>query len=223
MAKPALDASLILDAPALRAERERVTRFVLGAAKGAIADNTRDLEKDLEELTRRTVPGRLWRAWASEVFPRGAALAREPVGVVFVKGGDRSQGAMAFFSRPGRIKPKDGAILWIPLPAAGSRGRRRDLTPEEWERRTGQKLRLVQRSGHPPLLVLDEGVLSGKRQVARKNTARRIAAGRGNATIPIFVGVPYVDFANKFAAEPLVRRRGARIAPDFVERVNAGS
>lgn len=220
---PILDARLILDSPQLRAEEDRVIRFVLGAAKGSVAENTRGLELDLEALTREAVPGRLWRAWKSEVFPKGAKLARDPVGAVFVNGGDRSQGAIAFFSRPGSIRGRDGGFLAIPTAAAGSRGRRRDLTPEEWERRTGQKLRFVYRPNAPSLLVLDDAVLSGKRQIGRKNSARRIAAGRGSATVVIFVLIPMVAFANKFAVEPAVRRRGARLGPDFVERVRSGS
>ena len=218
---PRLTADLVLDAPRLRAERERVVRRVLRAARLSVADNTRGLEKALEAATRDAVPGRLWRAWRSEVYPR-SGLAQQPTGVVFVNGGERSKGAMTFQTRAGRIKSKDGWFLAIPLPAAGSKGRRRDLTPGEWERRTGLRLRFVYRPNRPSLLVLDEAVLSGKRQIGRANTGRRREKGRGSTTVPIFVLLPQVAFANRFAVEPIVRRFGARLDDDFEAYLRQG-
>jgi hypothetical protein len=212
---------LRFDQQQLREARDRLTRGVLRAAKGTIAEATKGMERELEALTRSAVKGRLWRAWASEVYPRGTKLARDPVGEVFVKGGARSQGAMAFFTQPGRIRGKEGFFLAIPTPAAGPQGRSRNLTPGEWERRTGARLRFVYRRNGPSLLVLDEGVLSGKRQVARLNTARRREAGRGNATIVVFILVPMVSFANRFSVDPVVRKWVGKLPDDFAARVAA--
>jgi hypothetical protein len=212
---------LTIDRRALDAEKERLVRGVLRAGKHTITEATKVLERDLEALTRSAVPGRLWRAWKSDVFPKGAALAREPVGVVYVNGGARSRGAISFFTRPGRIKGRSGQYLAIPTPAAGSRGRGRDLTPKEWERRTGAKLRFVYRRGKPSLLVVDEAVLSGKKQVARLNTERRRASGRGNTTIVVFFLVPFVSYGNKIAIDPVVHAAGADLGKDFATRVKS--
>lgn len=196
-----------------------VARRVLTAGTQTIAEATRGLEQGLEALTRDMVGGRLWRAWKSNVYPESLGPARDPVGEVFVNGGERSRGTMVFFTQAGRIQPRNGALLWIPLPAAGSKGRDRLLTPAEWEAKHGVKLRPVFRRGRAPLLVLDQGVLSGRRQTGVPNTLRRRNRGRGDATIPMFVGLPSVAFANRFAVEPEVARWAAQLGTIFARRI----
>lgn len=205
-----LHSDLVLDAPSLRAARERITRGVLGAAKRAVTRATREVEQALEGATREAAPGRLWRAWKSDVFPRGSAIAREPAGIVFINGGLRSRGAIEFMTRPGRIRGKSGQFLAIPTPAAGSRGRGRVLTPADWERRTGQKLRFVYRRNKPSLLVA-EGNVTARSGRFRQLTARQQQTGRRAATIVVFILVPQVSFANRFAIDPIVRRVGGRL------------
>lgn len=213
--------ALTIDRAALAKEQDRLVRGVLGAGKATVAELTKALERALEDATRGAAPGRLWRAWKSEVFPRGAAIAREPSGTVFVNGGSRSRGAIDFLTKPGRIRGKGGQFLAIPTPAAGPRGRARDLTPGEWERNNGARLRFVYRRGRPSLLVLDEGVLSGKTGRAKLNTARRRKSGRGNTTIVIFILLPMVAFSNRFAVEPICRRYLDRVAPELAGRIDA--
>jgi hypothetical protein len=206
------------------AKVDALTRAVLGAAKGAIGDATKRLERDLEDATRSAVRGRLWRAWRSEVYPGGGRIAQNPVGEVFVSGKSRSQGAMVFHTRAGRIKNKDGFFLAIPLPAAGTRGRGRDLSPGEWERQTGRRLRFVYRPGRASLLVADMGT-TGRGGTFRPITRARTKADdrrgfvRGAQTVPIFVLVPQVSFANSFAVEPIAERSASRLDDDFVARV----
>jgi hypothetical protein len=224
-----VDAELFLDSGRLRQEKDRLARAHLLAVKQAVEVTTRHLELNLEGITRRSVPGRLWRAWTSGIGPRGDKLANDPAGWVRLNSYrerqgrlSRTYGAMEFFSQEGRIEGKSGQWLAIPLPAAGSRGRQRFLTPGDWEKATGQRLRFVYRPGKPALLVADDQVLSGKRKVARGNTARRIAAGRGSTTVPIFVLVPRVDFANRFSIEPYIRRAESELAANarlFVGRI----
>lgn len=198
-----------VDSAAARKEADRIIGRILADQTDVVREETRGLEQDLEKITRLSVPGRLWRAWGSQAFPKQGA-ARNPAGTVFVSGGGRSQGAIKFFTQSGRIQSKTGGYLAIPTPAAGSRGRARDLTPGEWERRNGGRLRFVYRRGKSSLLVLDEGVLSGKGQVGRLNSARRRASGRGNATIVIFVLIPFANFDKRFSIEPVIDRRRQR-------------
>jgi hypothetical protein len=217
-----------LDTRAALAEADRITRAALGAAKEGLADATKALERDLEELTRAAVPGRLWRAWKSEVFPKGRGVARSPVGTVFVNGGSRSLGAITFWSRPGRIKGKAGQWLAIPLPAAGSRGRGRDLSPGEWERRTGKRLRFVYRGGNrSALLVADMGTTNARtgayRPITRARTKADMQRGflRGEQSVPIFVLVPQVAFGNRVAVGPAIARAQTRLASAVGERLAA--
>lgn len=209
----------------IRAAEDAMIRAALGDLSQAVAEETRGLEEDLEAATRAAVPGRLWRAWKSESWPAGGAPALKPKGEVYVNGGPRSQGAMTFATTTGRIKSQNDFYLAIPTPAAGSRGRIRELTPGEWERRTGQKLRFVYRPGKPSLLVA-EGALNQRTGTYRELTDRRKAGDkrrgvqRGLATIIIFVLLPYVDFRPAFAIEPIAERRQQMLASRVERMIN---
>ncbi len=83
------------------------------------------------------------------------------------------------------IRSKAGFWLAIPLPAAGKgRGGAR-LTPGEWEKRRGMRLRFVYRRRGPSMLVAD-GRLSSR----ELGVVSRSKTGRGRATVPIFLLVP---------------------------------
>lgn len=197
----------------LKAAEDSIIRQALRAMRDALDENTRGLEQDLEKITRMAVPGRLWRAWASESFPARGRIAVEPRGEVYVKGGARSQGAMRFHTEEGRIQSKEaGGWLAIPTKAAGSRGRARNLTPGEWERITGQRLEMVYTKRNFALLVAN-GVTNARTGSFRTATSRRTKgdARRGKVReakpIVIFVLVPFVSFKPSFAIKPLVDRR----------------
>lgn len=190
--------------------RDTIERRVYRAGTAMIRESTRALEKRIENAIQGAVSGKLWRAIASQVYPKGG-IAREPSGSIFVNGGERSRGAIRFFTQPGRIQNDDDFYLAIPLPAAGTRGREGMLTPGEWERRTGVRLRFVFRRGRASLLVADSAVLSAKgifRRVAsiRTKADQRRGFARGATTIPIFVLLPFVPFANSVSLEPLIRQ-----------------
>lgn len=141
---------------------------------------------------------------------------------MFVNGKLRSRGAIEFWTHPGEVRGKRGQFLAVPLPAAGPRGRARDLSPADWERRhPGVKLRFVARPGRAPLLVADNAVLSGRKQVARANSEKRIAAGRGSTTIPIFVLLPMVKFRNAVAVPTIVAAAQRSIPGEFIRRAGA--
>lgn len=220
---------LAIDPADLRAASEKITRDYLGAGKDAIAETTKWLERELEEITREAVPGRLWRAWKSRVFPKEGQIAREPAGEVFINGGNRSIGAMTFFTESGRIKNKAGGKTWlaIPTPAAGSRGRGRNLTPTDWERDNGKKLRFVWRGrGRSALLVADMGTTNGRTGTFRPITRARTKADerrgfvRGEQSVIIFVLVPSVAFANRLSIQGPIAQAGERLSRNFERRVS---
>lgn len=210
---------LALDSRSVDKASDAIIRTYLSAATRSVAGTTRGLEKKLERATEQAAGGKLWRAWQSSAYP-SSGPARNPAGTIWLKGGARTRGAVRFWTEPGAIRGSRGQYLAVPLPAAGSRGRARDLTPEEWERRTGLKLRFVPRLGRPPLLVLDNGRF-GQRGV-RANTPKQIAAGnRGATTIPIFVLLPLVRFRNSFALAPMVNASDRELARAFLTEVAA--
>ena len=80
----------------------------------------------------------------------------------------------------------------IPTPAAGKSSRGGRITPGEWERRTGLRLRFVYRRRGPSLLVAEGRVNTRGRAAASKSKT-----GRGVATVPIFLLVPQVKLRKR--------------------------
>jgi hypothetical protein len=72
------------------------------------------------------------------------------------------------------IRSKDGFWLAIPTEAAGRGLRGAKLTPGEWERRRGLRLRFVYRRRGPSLLVADRAgsTAGGSGVVSRSKTGR---------------------------------------------------
>ena len=85
------------------------------------------------------------------------------------------------------IRSKDGFWLAIPTPAAGKSTRGGRITPGEWERRTGLRLRFIYRRRGPSLLVA-----KGRLNIKGRAVASRLKAGRGVVTAPIFLMFPQV-------------------------------
>ena len=90
------------------------------------------------------------------------------------------------------IRSKDGFWLAIPTPSAGKGSRGKALTPGEWERRRGLRLRFVYRRGGPSLLVAD-----GRLNSRGLGVASRSKTGRGRSTVPIFLLVPQVKLRKR--------------------------
>ena len=86
------------------------------------------------------------------------------------------------------IRSKTGFWLAIPTPAAGRGVRGGKITPGEWERRRGLRLRFVYRRRGPSLLVADRARINKRGQAV----ASRAKTGRNQVTAPIFLLVPQV-------------------------------
>jgi hypothetical protein len=104
------------------------------------------------------------------------------------------------------IRSKDGFWLAIPTPAAGKGTRGKALTPGEWERRRGLRLRFVYRRGGPSLLVAD-----GRLNSRGLGVASRSKTGRGQSTVPIFLLVPQVKLAKRLSLARDAERAQAAI------------
>ena len=90
-----------VDTASIRGARDDAARRMLRAGSDAVRVTTRELEQDLEQLVRSAVPGGLWRAIKSAVYPR-TGMARNPAGEIYINGGSRTQGAFDFFARHSR-------------------------------------------------------------------------------------------------------------------------
>ena len=90
------------------------------------------------------------------------------------------------------IRSKDGFWLAIPTAAAGKSLRGGRITPGEWERRTGLRLRFIYRRRGPSLLVAE-----GRLNTKGRAVASRSKTGRGKVTAPIFLLVPQVKLPKR--------------------------
>ena len=110
------------------------------------------------------------------------------------------------------IRSRDGFWLAIPTPAAGKSTKGGRITPGEWERRTGLRLRFIYRRRGPSLLVAEGRLNSKGRAVASKSKT-----GRGVATVPIFLLVPQVRLRKRLD----LGRDAERAAEDVPGRIVA--
>ena len=109
------------------------------------------------------------------------------------------------------IRSKNGFWLAIPTAAAGKSTRGGRITPGEWERRAGLRLRFIYRRRGPSLLVA-EGRLNTKGRVV----ASRSKTGRGVVTAPIFLLVPQVKLTKRLDLARDAERAQAAIPGSIV-------
>jgi hypothetical protein len=152
----------------------------------------------------------LARSIRSEQYPKGkpslnaAALVWSKAPVII---GAHNTGPL--------IRSKDGFWLAIPTSAAGRSARGGRLSPGEWERRTGLRLRFIYRRRGPSLLVAE-----GRLNTKGRAVASRSKTGRGLLTAPIFLLVPQVRLEKRFnlaaAAEAELGRVPGAIVASWV-------
>jgi hypothetical protein len=143
-------------------------------------------------------------AWRAQIT--GAGLGRRLANSIrsqtYPKVGDSLNAAALVWSKAPEIigahdtgpliRSKTGFWLAIPTEAAGRGLRGGRITPGEWERRRGLRLRFVYRRTGPSLLVA-EGRLNTKGQAV----VSRSKTGRGVVTAPIFLLVPQVKLPKR--------------------------
>ncbi|MGY6634466.1 MAG: DUF6441 family protein [Alkalilacustris sp.] len=134
------------------------------------------------QITGAGLGQRLANTIRSEQFPKGrpslsaAAVVWSKAPVII---GAHEKGPL--------IRSRNGFWLAIPTPAAGKSARGGRITPGEWERRSGLRLRFVYRRTGPSLLVAE-----GRLNARGRAVASRSRTGRGVTTVPIFLLVPQV-------------------------------
>jgi len=112
------------------------------------------------------------------------------------------------------IRSKNGFYLAIPTEAAGKgRGGTR-LTPSEWERRRGMKLRFIYRRNGPSLLVAEKARINTRGTAV----ASRSKTDRGQVTAPIFILVPQVKLRKRLDLARDAERVADKVPGLIVER-----
>ncbi|EBA08946.1 DUF6441 family protein [Sagittula stellata] len=170
---------------------ERMERAHMGAM--------RSVARDLKSAWRQDIAAgglgnRLGNTVRSESYPQGTN-SLNAAALVWTKAPE----IVAAHDEGATIGSRDGFWLAIPLEAAG-RGRfGRRMTPLDFERRTGQRLRFVYRQNRrSALLVVDDARLT-KRGQARRKGGRRRKDGvlTGAQTVPVFLLVPQVTLRKR--------------------------
>ncbi len=170
----------------------RIMDAEVRAGEKAVTTAMRDAGTGLKSAWRAQITGaglgaRLARTIRSEQFPKGkpslnaAALVWSKAPVII---GAHDTGPL--------IRSRNGFWLTIPTPAAGKSTRGGRITPGEWERRTGLRLRFVYRRTGPSLLVAE-----GRLNTKGRAVASRSKTGRGLTTVPIFLLVPQVKLRKR--------------------------
>ena len=162
------------------------------AGERAVTTATREAGNSVKSAWRAQITGaglgrRLARTIRSEQFPKGrpslsaAAVVWSRAPVII---GAHDSGPL--------IRSRNGFWLAIPTPAAGKSTRGGRITPGEWERRSGRRLRFVYRRTGPSLLVAE-----GRLNTRGRAVASRSRTGRGLTTVPIFLLVPQVQLRKR--------------------------
>ena len=155
---------------ALTGNLDQILADEVRIAEQAVTHSIREATDGLKTELRSQITGaglgqRLANTWRGEVYPKGQ-MSIKAAGLVYSRApvivGAHDQGAT--------IRSKDGFWLAIPTPAAGKSARGGRITPGEWERRTGLRLRFA--SLCPPQRVSPGR--GGPRPPCRRDEARRI-------------------------------------------------
>ena len=143
-------------------------------------------------------------AWRGQVMQAGLGrrLANSIQSQTYPKAGESLSAAALVWSKAPviigahdtgpLIRSRDAFWLAIPTAAAGKGLKGGRITPGEWERRRGLRLRFVYRRRGPSLLVAD-----GRLNSRGLGVASRSKTGRGKSTVPIFLLVPQVKLAKR--------------------------
>ena len=162
------------------------------AGEKAVTAATREAGTTLKTAWRGQITGaglgqRLARTIRSEQYPKGQP-SLNAAALVWSKA---PKIINAHDTGP-LIRSRNGFWLAIPTESAGKSRRGGRITPEQWEQRSGLRLRFVYRRTGPSLLVAEGRLNKGGRAVASRSKT-----GRGLTTVPIFLLVPQVKLPKR--------------------------
>jgi hypothetical protein len=181
----------------------KLTASIVGSLGQLMAEEVRAGEKAASIAVRQAGEG-LKAAWRAQIVGAGLGtrLVKTIQSQVYPKSGQSLNAAVVVWSKAPvivgahdtgpLIRSRNGFWLAIPTPAAGRSLRGGRITPGEWERRNGLRLRFVYRRSGPSLLVAESRLNTRGRAVRSRSKT-----GRGAATVPIFLLVPQVKLPKR--------------------------
>jgi hypothetical protein len=142
---------------------------------------------------------RLGRTIRDQYYPKGEASI-SAAAVVY----SRASHIVSAHDDGVTIRSNDGFWLAIPTAAAGKGAGGGRITPGEWERRNGRRLRFVYRRGRPGLLI-DTGEVLPRTRVMKRDGTSRDARGFRNRSIIVFILVPQVMLRKRLNLDTVAR------------------
>lgn len=198
------------------ADIHQVMRQEIASGEASVTNAIGEASDALKRTWRGQITGaglgaRLSRSIRSELYPKGQA-SLSAAAMVWSKApvvvGAHDTGPL--------IRSKDGFWLAIPTAAAGKSTRGGRITPGEWERRRGLRLRFIYRRSGPSILVAE-----GRLNTRGLGVASRSKTGRGLTMVPIFFLVPQVKLRKRLdfdeAAQSVVASIPGAILRHWVE------
>lgn len=187
------------------------------AATSAVAVTAKEVQAAMrQQVISAGLGSRLARTIRSQSFPRGGAASLDAAANIWTN----APHIISAFNKGVTIRARDGFWLAFPTEDAGKGITRGRITPEEWQRRNGVKLRPVIRPGKPVLLVAEMRARAGKRGgfAMPSDTARK--TGRGLATVVIFILVPQTRLPKKLSFDEEFERGRARLIATLSQMIN---
>jgi len=161
-----------------------------------------------EQITRAGLGHRLPRTIRNRTYPKG----KDSIDAAAFVWSNAPE-ILNAHDRGVLIRSKSGFYLAIPTAAAGKgRGGAR-LTPGEWERRRGMRLRFIYRRDGPSLLVAEKARINTRGTAV----ASRSKTGRGQVSAPIFILVPQVKLRKRLDLARDAERIASRVPGLIVE------
>jgi hypothetical protein len=142
---------------------------------------------------------RLGRTIRDQYFPK-SVTSIEAAALVY----SRAPHIVGAFDQGVTIRSKDGFWLAIPTAVAGKSLKGGRITPGEWERRNGRRLKFIYRRGRPGLLV-DTGDVLARARVMKRDGTSRSARSFKNRSVIVFVLVPQVMLRKRLNLETVAR------------------
>ena len=190
----------------LRRDMEAEIRVGKMAALGAAAAIGATIKRDWRaQIAEAGLGRRLGNTIRSEAYPRQGSL--NAATLVWSK----AKKIVGAFETGVEIRARNARYLAFALPSAGLKQIGKRITPDEWERRKGRKLKFVQRPKGGALLIDDGTAIRGPSTFGRGGVKR----GFRNRSVAIFILVPRVRLQKKLglysSADRLARSMGARL------------
>lgn len=202
----------------------RIVAAIQGDLRKHMAAEIKGAETAVMTAIRRAGSG-LKADWRGQIIAGGLGprLARTIRDLYYPRRGESVSAAALVYSRASKIvdafdrgvtvRSAKGFWLAIPTELAGKGLRGGRITPGEWERRTGVRLRFVYRRGQSALLIADDARINKRGRAVR---AQR-KADQGRLSAIIFFLVPFVRLKKRLDLDRATREWQAKL-PGLIVR-----